>query len=135
MFSDTAAHGTRRVELHLQLRLQSHTGCTVACKCKYRSSHVRLHLQLQLRTCPPENESVQTGNAEMYRRSGLVISREQGLQQYDAALRCQRSCQDESWIRGVGCTSEPVLMCQRLHHVTNSILLNCEPTASSRATH
>ena len=79
MFSDTAAHGTRRVELHLQLRLQSHTGCTVACKCKYRTSHVRLHLQLQLRTCPPENESVQTGNAEMYRRSGLVISREQGL--------------------------------------------------------
>ena len=132
----TAHVCARRVDLHLQLRLQSHGGHTAACKCKYRTSHVHLHLhlQLQLHTCTPVNESVQTGNAEMYRRSGLVTSREQGLR-YDAALQCQRSCQEESWIRGVGCTCEPVLMCQRLHHVTSIIWLNCEPTASSRATH
>ena len=31
--------------------------------------------------------TVQRGNAEMYRRGGLVVSREQGLR-YDACCKC-----------------------------------------------
>ena len=50
--------------------------------------------------------TVQRGKAEMYRRSGLIISREQGL-------LCQCRCHDGTWIWGVvgGCVSCAVRLC------------------------